>query len=328
MKPVAWGVLSASSHFSVRLNPWLQKSPQLTILAIASRSADGAREAAARLGIPRAYGGYQELLADPEVEAVYIPLPNHLHAPWVKKALDAGKHVLCEKPFALTAAEAQDAVRHAEARGLLVMEGFMYKFHPAWVRALQACRTGEIGEIHAVHCRFTYPLHDPRNIRNQPAAGGGSLYDVGSYAVSMPRFLLGAEPSRVVSLMRRDPALGTDVLSSGMLDFGGAHALFTVATQSAGGQSMRVIGSGGELWIDIPINAYPDAPGLLTIVSGFGPRTLPMPVCDQYTLMFESFSRAIRTGGKAPVPGADAVANMRALDALFRSERSGGWEAV
>jgi predicted dehydrogenase len=200
MKPVTWGILSVSSHFVGKINTNVGKSPLNLIQAIASRSMDKAQKAAARLGIPKAYGSYADLLADKEIEAVYIPLPNHLPAEWVKKAADAGKHVLCEKPFAMSAAEAQEAFDHGERKGVLVMESLMYRFHPQWVRAGELVRNGELGELHAVHAFFSYMIADPKNVRNIAEIGGGGMRDVGSYAVSAARFLLGAEPARVLSL--------------------------------------------------------------------------------------------------------------------------------
>ncbi len=328
MKPVIWGILGVSGHYKLRVHVPLSKSSEVEVRAIASRTAARAQEAAAALGIPRAFGSYEELLADREIEAVYIPLPNDAHASWVKRAADAGKHVLCEKPFAMNAAEAADAIECARRRGVLVMEAFMYKFHPQWQRAREIVRIGELGTIHAVHTTFSYSLADPTNIRNILSDGGGAVYDIGCYAVSAPRFLLGREPSRVTALVRRDPQMKTDVLSSAILDFDGPRALYTVGTQSFPFQRVEVLGSSGALTVLLPFNAYPDVPERLVVQTGVGERTIYAPICDQYALLFEAFSRAVRAGGPTPVDPADAVANMRVLDALARSERSGGWERV
>jgi predicted dehydrogenase len=328
MKPVAWGVLSVSTHYRLRVHPDVSRSPLVEMRAVASRSADKARAEAASLGIPKAYGSYEELLADKAIEAVYIPLPNHLHAAWVKKAADAGKHILCEKPFAMNAAEAEDAIRYAEGKGVKVMEAFMYRYHPQWTRARDIVRSGEIGAVHAVNCFFSYTNKDPANIRNILAAGGGAIPDIGCYAVSSARFLVGAEPKRVVSLVHRDPVMKTDILSSGILDFGPARATFTVATQSAPVQRVDVMGSGGSLSVLLPFNAYPDVPLKLTVRTGVGERTIETPPADQYVAMFEAFCRSVRDGTPVPTPAADAVANMKVLDALFRSETSGRWEPV
>ncbi len=329
MKAVVWGVLSVSTHYRQRVHTYLARSKMVDLRAIASRSAGKAAAEAKSLGIPQSYGSYEELLADRSIEAVYIPLPNHMHAEWVKKAADAGKHVLCEKPFAMSAAEAAEAIQHAERRGVLVMEAFMYRFHPQWVRAREIIRAGEIGQVHAVHTLFSYMLKDPGNIRNILSAGGGAVPDIGCYAVSSARFLVGREPRRVVSLVQRDPALKTDILTSGILDFGGGtRSLFTVGTQSTPRQEVEVLGSGGTLTVHLPFNAYPDVPLQLSVRTSVGTRTIDNPVSDQYVEMFESFSRAVREGTSVPTPPQDAVDNMKVLDALFRSETSGAWEAV
>jgi predicted dehydrogenase len=328
MKPVAWGVLSVSTHYGLRIHTYLRKSPLVTLRGIASRSRKRAEEAARELGMPRAYGSYEELLADKEIEAVYIPLPNHLHAEWVRKAADAGKHVLCEKPFAMNAQEAEAAIAHAKGKGVLAMEAFMYRYHPQWKRAREIVKAGEIGAVHLVSTVFTYMLEDPTNIRNILSAGGGGIPDIGCYAVSCARFLIGREPTRVISLVHRDPKFGTDILASGILDFGTTRSMFTVGTQTHPVQRVDALGSGGELSVLLPFNAYPDTPLQLSVTTGLGTRQVYSPPTDQYVEMFEAFSRAIREGGAAPTPPEDAVANMKVLDALFRSEKSGAWEKV
>ena len=328
MKPVTWGVLSVSSHFVGRINTNVRKSPLNVLHAIASRSADKANAAAALLGIPRAYGSYAELLADKEVEAVYIPLPNRFHAEWVRKAADAGKHVLCEKPFAMSAEEARETFDYARRKGVLVMESLMYRFHPQWIRAGEIARGGDLGEIHAVNTFFSYMIADPGNVRNRLDIGGGGLRDVGSYAVSAARFLIGAEPTRVMSLLYRDPALKTDTLSTGVLDFGKARSVFTVGTQTQAWQRVEAIGSGGMLAIHIPFNAYSDAPAEMLVTGWNGTRTVQVPPADQFVEVFDAFSRAVRGGGPVPQPPEDTVNNQKVLDALFRSETSGTWEPV
>ncbi len=328
MKPVTWGVLSVSSHYVSRINTNVRKSPLNVLQAIASRSPDKAKAAAARLGIPRAYGSYAELLADKDVEAVYIPLPNRFHAEWVKKAADAGKHVLCEKPFAMSAEEARETFDYAQRKGVLVMESLMYRFHPQWIRAAEIARGGDLGEIHAVNTFFSYMITDPSNVRNRLDIGGGGLRDVGSYAVSAARFLLDAEPTRVLGLLHRDPTLRTDTITTGVLDFGKARSVFTVGTQTQAWQRVEAIGSGGMLVVHIPFNAYPDAPAELTVTGWNGTRTVQVPAADQFVEVFEAFSRALRAGGPVPQPPEDTVNNQKVLDALFRSETSGTWEPV
>jgi predicted dehydrogenase len=328
MKPVVWGVLSVSDHYSLRVHTYLARSPLVELRGIASRDRKRAERAARELGMPRAYGSYEELLADKEIEAVYIPLPNHLHAEWVKKAADAGKHVLCEKPFAMNAAEAEGAIRHAKSKGVLVMEAFMYRFHPQWKRAREIVASGEIGTPHVVSTLFSYMLTDPTNIRNILSAGGGGIPDIGCYAVSSARFLIGREPTRVISLVHRDAQLGTDILSSGILDFGVTRSMFTVGTQTHSWQRVDVLGSDGELTVVLPFNTYPDTPMQVSVSTSVGSRQIYAPAADQYVEMFEAFSRVVREGGTEPTPPEDAIANMKVLDALVRSEKSGGWEKV
>ena len=328
MKPVTWGVLGVASHFVGKINTNVRKSPLNTIQAIASRSMDKAKAAAARLAIPRAYGSYADLLADKEIEAVYIPLPNHLHAEWVKKAADAGKHVLCEKPFAMSAGEAREAFDHARGKGVLVMESLMYRFHPQWIRAVEIVRSGELGEIHAVTTFFSYMIQDPGNVRNILEIGGGGMRDVGSYAVSAARLVVGTEPIRVLSLMHRDQALKTDTLSTGVLDFGKTRSTFTVGTQSQAWQRVDVVGSAGNMTVHIPFNPHTDAPTELTVTAWNGTRVVRMPLADHFVEVFDAFSRAVRSGGPVPHPHEDTVNNQKVLDALFRSEKTGTWEPV
>ncbi len=328
MRPVTWGVLGVSGHFIKCVVLPARSSPQLQVRAIASRSADRAQQAAEAYHIARAYGSYEELLADDEIEAVYNPLPNHMHLEWSKKAADAGKHVLCEKPLCLSAAEVEEAIAYTQAKGVLLMEAFMYRFHPQWVRTRELVYTGAIGRPVAVQASFSYNNPDPANIRNIREAGGGGLYDIGCYAVSSARFLLGAEPQRAVALVQRDPASGTDRLSSGLLDFGGAQAEFTVGTQHAAHQHVTVFGTSGYITLPCPFTPPPDVPATIVVVTTIGRREVRFDPVDQYRLQFEAFSHAVRAGGAAPIAPADALANQRVLDALFASEHSGRWEAV
>lgn len=328
MKPVCWGVLSVSAHYRRRVHPGVSKSPAVELRAIASRSSPKAAQAARELGIPRGYGSYDELLADPAIEAVYIPLPNHLHTEWVRKAADAGKHVLCEKPFALNAPDAEHTIRYAEEKQVLVMEAFMYRFHPQWRRVSEIVRAGEIGKVQCVHTSFAFMQIDPANIRNIVEVGGGSLYDIGCYAASCARFVIGAEPLRALCLVQRDRTFGTDILATGILDFGGARATFTVGTQTHPWQRVEVLGSAGSIVVHLPFNAWPDSPVKVTITTAVGVRTIETPPTDQYVVMVEAFSRAVREGHGVPTPAHDAVDNLKVLDALFRSERSGAWEPI
>ncbi len=328
MNSLRWGILSVSNHYKLRVHQQVAGSELTKVVAIASRDAEKAAQAAREFGFEKSFGSYEALLADPGIDAVYIPLPNHLHAEWIKKAADAGKHVLCEKPFAMDAAQAVDAARYAEAKGVKVMEAFMYRFHPQWVHAKEIVRSGEIGKVLFVQTQFAFNNRDPRNIRNILETGGGAIYDIGCYACSSARFIIGKEPERVISLTERDANFGTDILSSAMLDFGDARALFTVGTQSFPTQRVDVIGSAGSISITLPFNMYNDVPAEMHIVTSIGPRTLSLGPAGQYRLMFDAFSKSVLEAGEVPTPTSDAIGNMRAIDALFRSEKSGFWEKV
>ena len=333
MKKVSWGVLSTAKIGWDRVLPAMQKSALCSIDAISSRSPDKAREIAARLGIPRAYGSYEELLADPLIEAVYNPLPNHLHVPWTLKALAAGKHVLCEKPIAVTAAEATTLIEAQRNSGRLLMEAFMVRTHPQWHAAVEVLRSGRIGELRTVEGHFSYTNLDPVNIRNRTDVAGGGLMDIGCYMILAMRWLFGAEPRRVVSLVERDPAMGTDRLASCLLDFPQGHGSFTCSTQLTPFQRVKAFGTRGRLEIEIPVNAAPDRPARIMIDDGRdlyagGLEVRTFDLCNQYTMQGDAFSRAIREGGALPMSLEDSIANMRVIDALFRSEKSAAWEVV
>lgn len=328
MEPVRWGILSVSKHYSLRVHPQVKGSPLVSLVGIASRDFRKAEEAAKQLGLPKAYGSYEELLQDRAIEAVYIPLPNHLHVEWICKAADHGKHVLCEKPLALNAKEAEQALQYTEKKQVRLMEAFMYRFHPQWNHVREVVRSGELGDIRFVHIGYSYMNKDPNNIRNKLEAGGGAIMDIGCYAISTCRFITGMEPKRVLALVQRDPDFKTDCLSSGVLDFGSSRGLFTVSTQAFPGQRVEVVGTNGKLSVELPFNMYGDVPARIEITTSIGPRTVLLGPAEQYRIMFEAFSRCIRESTPVPTPPEDAVANMKVIDALFRSERSGGWELV
>jgi len=328
MEKVKLGVLGVSAHYGLRMRIPVMKSKRVEPWALGSRSLTRARSAAEKWGFPRAYGSYQEVLDDPEVEAVYIPLPNDMHAKWIRRCADAGKAVLCEKPIALSKREAAEALEYAETKGVLAMEAFMYRFHPQWVRAKELVDIGEIGRIRVIHTIFAFNLEDQQNIRNQMERGGGALYDIGCYAISSSRFLLGREPERVVSLIGRDEIGGTDINTSAILDFGDARTLFTVSTRMAVRQKVSVYGSVGNLTMILPFNPFPDVPIELIVKNSIGTRRVFTEAADQYGLMLNAFARALRNGSAAPTPPADAIANMAVIDAVYRSENSGIWEQV
>ncbi len=326
---VRWGVLSTARIGTQKVIPAMQRGRHSQVVAIASRSLEKARQAARELGIPRAYGSYEELLEDPEVEAIYNPLPNHLHVPWTVKALQAGKHVLCEKPIGLSAQEAQALLEAARRHPRLkVMEAFMYRFHPQWQKTKELVQQGRIGVLRVVMSSFSYMNRNPQDIRNQVQAGGGALLDIGCYPVSLSRFLWGKEPLRAVAAVERDPELGTDRLTSGLLDFGTGHSVFSVSTQLLRFQRVQVFGTEGRLELEIPFNPPPDRPVRLWHTFGSQTEQLALPAADQYTIQGDLFSQAVRNDTEVPTPLEDALANMQAIDALFRSEQSQRWEAV
>ena len=333
---VRWGVLSTAKIGWEKVIPAMQRGQMCSIDAIASRSLDSAKAWADKLGIPKAYGSYEALLADPTIEAIYNPLPNDLHVEWTLKAARAGKHVLCEKPFALNAREAAQ-VREVAGTGpgqVHIMEAFMVRFHPQWLRARELVRSGELGELRTVQVAFSYSNQNAANIRNKPENGGGALYDIGCYAIAAGRFLFDAEPTRVMAMVERDPVFKTDRLTSALLDFGDGRRLdFTVSTQAAPFQRVQAIGTKKRLEMEIPFNAPPGEAMRIFIDDGqvIGGRAVAVETlapCDQYTLQGDAFSRAVRGEVALPYGLDDAICNMRIIDALFASEISGGWVAL
>ena len=328
MKALQLGILSVSGFFQKKIAIPVAKSPMIELAAIASRSQQKADAAAKEYNIRKAFGSYEALLDDQEVEAVYIPLPNHMHAEFIRKAADAGKHIICEKPIALNAREAEESITYAQNKGVRIMEAFMYRFHPQWQHARELIRMKEIGKVHLVQVFFSYNNTDPKNIRNREDAGGGALLDIGCYAVSSSRFLMNAEPKRVVSVAQNDPDFKTDILMSGMMDFGGSHAEFTIGTQTFPFQRVTAFGSGGNISIEIPFNTPSDVETRMWVTNSVGTREVIFAPEDHYILEFEAFARAIKEGTEVPTPPADAIANMKVLDALRESAISGNWQAI
>jgi predicted dehydrogenase len=331
IQKVRWGVLSTALIAVKKVIPGMQQGEWSQIAAIASRDREKADRAAAELGIPKAYGSYEELLADPEIEAIYNPLPNHLHVPWSIRAAEAGKHVLCEKPVSLNAAEARQLLDAQARTGVKIGEAFMVRTHPQWLRARELVREGRIGDLRSVLGFFSYFNRDPANIRNVAAWGGGGLMDIGCYPINTSRFVFGQEPRRVVALVERDPEMHIDRLASAILDFPSGQSVFTCSTQLVPWQRMQFLGTAGRIEIEIPFNAPPDRPCRIFIDPGndfFGSGTEieTLPVCDQYTIQGDAFSRAVRGQANVPVTIDDAVRNMAVIDALFRSAESGKWE--
>lgn len=326
MPKLRFGILSTAKIGAAKVIPAMQRGSLTQVTAIASRSIESAQAAASKLGIPHAFGSYEVLLASSEVDAVYIPLPNHLHVPWSIRALEAGKHVLCEKPIGLTAADAQTLVA-AAARfpRLKIMEAFMYRHHPQWQKAKEIVRDGGIGRMRTIQAFFSYYNDDAGNIRNQIAFGGGALLDIGCYCVSLSRYILNAEPERVLGQIERDPRFGTDTMTSGLLDFGAVSSTFTCGTQLAPYQHVHIVGETGRVEIEIPFNAPPDKPCRIWHQHTGGIDEIAFPVCDQYTLQGDLFAASVLNDIPVPTPLTDAVANMRVLDALVRSANIGAW---
>ncbi len=320
---VRWGVLSTANIATEKVIPGLRRSPRSEVLGISSREDGRATEVARRLGIARAYGSYEAMLADPDIDAVYNPLPNHLHAQWTIEAARAGKHVLCEKPLAMTAAEAQGMVDACREAGVLLMEAFMYRQHPSWIAVGDLVASGRIGRLQAVDSWFSYFNDDPANIRNIREAGGGALYDIGCYSVNLSRMLFAGEPVRVQAAVVRDPDLGVDVLTSGILEFPTGVATFTCSTRTETDQRVHVYGTEGRISVEIPFNIPPDRPTRIFVTAGGDPpvapaiETLTFDTADPYACEADRFADAVLDGAPLPVEPEDAVANLRVIEALF-----------
>ncbi|HKO34698.1 MAG TPA: Gfo/Idh/MocA family oxidoreductase [Candidatus Limnocylindria bacterium] len=325
MDTLRWGILSTADIARRKVVPGMRKARRCDIVAIASREAGRAAAVAAELEIPRPHASYEALLADPEVDAVYIPLPNHLHAEWSIAAARAGKHVLCEKPLALTAEDAQRMIDVANAEGVMLMEAFMYRLHPSWEAVAELVASGEIGRLVSVQSWFSYFNDDATNIRNIRKVGGGALFDIGCYSVNLSRLLFDAEPRHVSAALVRDPATGVDVLTSAILTFDSGIATFTCSTRAEDDQRVHIYGTTGRIAIGIPFNIPPDRPTEVSVTAGGDPpvapdtRVLTFEVADPYTVEAEHFAAAVLDKQPAPVPAEDAVANLRVIERIFEA---------
>jgi predicted dehydrogenase len=332
-KKLRFGILSTANIGVKKVIPAMQQGELTTVTAIASRDISRAREAANELGIPTAYGSYDELIADPNIDAIYNPLPNQLHVPWTKKAAEAGKHVLCEKPLSMNAAEARTLLAVRDRTGVKISEAFMVRSAPQWLRLRELLRERRIGKLRAVNAHFSYFNVDPANIRNSAETGGGGVYDIGCYCIQISRYAFAQEPRRVVALVDRDPRMGTDRLASAILDFPAGQAIFTCSTQMIPFQRVQVLGTRGRIEMEIPFSPLNDRPSRLLIAST-GDLTFNDIVAenfatsDQYTLQGDAFARAVFGNSEVPVTLEDSIANMAVIDAIFRSGESGSWEAV
>jgi predicted dehydrogenase len=323
LSSLRWGILSTANIAVEKVIPGMRAAKRAEVLGIASRDHARGEATARKLGIPRAYGSYEALLADPDIDAVYVPLPNHLHAQWAIAAARAGKHVLCEKPLAMDAAEAQTIVDAGREAGVVIMEAFMYRQHPSWVAVRELIAAGRIGRLSAVDSWFSYHLDDPTNIRNIREVGGGALYDIGCYTVNLSRMLFGEEPGSVASTIVRDPASGVDILISAILDFPSGVATFTCSTRVEPDQRVSIYGTTGRIEIEIPFNIPPDLPTRVFVTAGGDPpvapdtETLEFSPADPYGVEIDRFAEAVLDGQPVPVSGEDSIANMRVIERLF-----------
>ena len=326
MRSVRWGIMSTAKIGPRKVIPAMQKSTNCDIQAIASPSLKKAKKLAARLAIPKIFGSYEELLNYAEIDAVYIPLPNHLHVPWSIKSLEAGKHVLCEKPIALSEAEAQKLLNSSKKHPhLKIMEAFMYRHHPQWQKAQHLVASGRIGALQTIQSFFSYYNTDPDNIRNIANMGGGGLMDIGCYSISLSRFIFDAEPQRVFSLMKYDPKFGVDRLASAILDFGNGTSTFTCSTQLAPHQQVTIFGTQGRIEIEMPFNAPADKHCRVFCHTQDQTEEISLPICNQYTIQGDLFSKAILNDTDVPTQLEDAVANMKVIDSLVESAKIGSW---
>lgn len=323
MNTVTWGILSTAKIGIEKVIPSIQQAPNCSVRAIASRSADRAKQAADKLAISHSYGSYDDLLADPEIDAIYNPLPNHMHVPWSIRALESGKHVLCEKPVAMDANEAEellDAVH--EYPDLKVMEAFMYRFHPQWIRAKSMVKEGAIGKLQTINTFFSYYKDDPNDIRNIAELGGGGLMDIGCYCISLSRFLFDEEPTDVVGQWKIDPEFNTDYLASGMLDFGTGTSTFTCATKTAPHQKVNIVGTEGRVVIDVPFNAPLDKPTILWYFKDGKTEKITVEPANQFMLQVREFAKSIIEKAPPPTPLKDAVLNMQVIDSFRENANS------
>ena len=326
MKKVKWGILGTSNFAQTKVIPAMLKAQHTELVAIASRDLPKAQTAAQKFDLPKAYGSYEELLADPEIAVIYNPMPNHQHVPWSIKALEAGKHVLCEKPVGLNSAEAQNLLAASQQHPhLKVMEAFMYRLHPQWIRAKQIVKAGGIGELKTIQSFFSYFNNDANNIRNKADIGGGGMMDIGCYNISFSRFIFDAEPTRVIGILERDPNFHTDRIASGILDFGNGTATFTCSTQLTSYQRCNIFGTEGRIEIEIPVNAPPDQPCRIWHQRGAEIEEINLEICDQYILETDAMSLAVLNDTPVPTSLEDAVANMKIIEAIDQSGSQSNW---
>ena len=329
MKKVRWGILSTAKIGREKVIPAMQSAKFCEVVAIASRNKESGKLVADQLSIPAFYDSYEKLLNDPHIDAVYIPLPNHLHVEWAIKSIMAGKHVLCEKPIGLSSAEAVQLLLSSEQNPeLKVMEAFMYRFHPQWQAAKKMVDDGTIGELRTIQSFFSYYNADPANIRNQKEIGGGGMMDIGCYCVSLSRFIFGEEPISVSGNVEYDPVLQTDRIASGILDFSMGTATFTCSTQLAPYQRVNILGTKARIEIEIPFNAPTDKPTRIWLHTKDSTEEIIFDTINQYTIQGDLFSQAILNNEPVPTPLEDAINNMKVIEAVFESAKEKKFVAV
>jgi len=331
---IRWGVLGVANIAVKKVIPGMKACVRSEVAAIASRDLGKAERAAQNLGIAKAYGSYEDLLADPAIDVIYNPLPNHLHVPWSTKAAQAGKHVLCEKPIAMSSAECRDLIAVRDRTGVKIGEAFMVRTHPQWLRTREIVRSGRIGELRSILGFFSYNNTNPENIRNIEAYGGGGVMDIGCYPITISRWMFGEEPVHVDSVVERDPVMKTDRLASALMEFPSGQSIFTCSTQLVPYQRMQFFGTKGRVEVEIPFNAPPDRPCRVFIddgsdLSGGGIEEEYFVSCDQYAIQADAFSRAVQEDGRVPVPLEDALANMEVIEKVLSvSPRARGAEVA
>ncbi len=320
---IRWGVLSTARIGRVAVNPAIVASRNGSLLAVASRDADRARDFADQCGIARHYGSYEALVTDPDVDAIYIPLPNNLHREWSIRAAEHGKHVLCEKPLALDAAECREMQVAASTNGTVLMEAFMYRFHPRTEQLVTRARDGSLGSVRAIRSVFTFPLSRPDNIRWLPELGGGALMDVGCYCVNVSRTVAGTEPDEVQAWASWT-ASGVDLELTGTLRFAsGLVAHFDCALSMDNRQVVEVAGTDASITMEAAFVPGVDQVVLTErragVVTGHD-----VPGANEYVLMVEHFGDCVQHRQPPRYDASEAAANMAVIEALYRSARAGG----
>jgi len=327
MTELNWGVIGVSKHFKSRISAPLSRNDKNRFTALASRDLPRAETAAKDFKIPKAYGSYQELLDDKEIQAVYIPLPNNYHLEWIEKAARAGKHILCEKPMTLNTADTEKAFKAAEENGVYLMEAFMFQFHPLWIRVKELISIGEIGDIRGIHTFFTYNNGNPENIRNKPELGGGAIRDIGCYGIASTNFITSGLPERIISSVNNDPDFGIDSLSSFTMDYGDFQSICTVATRAWPSQSVKILGTGGSIEIPIPFNIFPDVQSMIIVKNGVGERAIATGPADEYACQFDAFAQAVKVKDDDFFAARKkfSIENQIIMDGVFSSTSENGW---